>query len=65
MKPIVWPDGSMPRPFGHMVLLQAIYACLCGAPFDLESTPVFSALLADSGLRWPPEQPFELPLKDW
>jgi hypothetical protein len=53
------------RPFGHMLLLQAVYACLCGAPFDLESTPAFAALLADSGSRWPPERPFELPLKDW
>jgi TolB-like protein len=53
------------RPFGHMVLLQAIYACFCGAPFDLESVPVFAGLLAESGLRWPPERPFELPLKNW
>lgn len=53
------------RPFGHMVLLQAIYACLCGAPFDLQVTPVFAALLADSGFAWPPVNPYRLPLKDW
>jgi len=53
------------RPFGHIVLLQAIYDCLCGAPFDLDSTPNFAALLEDSGLAWPPAKPFDFPLKDW
>ena len=53
------------RPFGHMVLLQAIYYCACGAPFDLEATPEFTALLAESGLSWPPARPVDFPLKDW
>jgi TolB-like protein len=53
------------RPFGHVALLQAIYFCLCGAPFDLESTPAFAALLAESSLVWPPAKPYPLPLKDW
>jgi adenylate cyclase len=53
------------RPFGHVVLLQAIYDCLCGAPFDLDATPGFAALLEDSGLSWPPAKPFDFPLKDW
>ena len=53
------------RPFGHMVLLQAIYSCVCGAPFDLEAAPVFASMLQDSGLGWPPVKPYELPLKDW
>jgi TolB-like protein len=53
------------RPFGYMVLLQAIYYCACGAPFDLEATPEFAALLADSGLSWPPVRPIDFPLKDW
>jgi TolB-like protein len=52
------------RPFGHLVLLQAIYRCMCGAPFDLDATPVFSAMLANSGLSWPPARPIEFPLKD-
>ena len=52
------------RPFGHVVLLQAIYNCLCGAPFDLEATPVFASMLAASGLGWPPARPYDLPLKD-
>ena len=57
--------GIDARPFGHVVLLQAIYACFCGAPFDIEATPVFAAMIADSGLDWPPAHPYGLPLKDW
>jgi hypothetical protein len=53
------------RPFGHLVLLQAIYRCTCGAPFDLEATPVFAGMLAGSGLPWPPAKPIDFPLKDW
>ena len=53
------------RPFGYMSLMQAIYWCTCGAPFDLEATPVFSSMLAGSGLPWPPAKPLNFPLKDW
>ncbi len=53
------------RPFGHVVLMQAIHSCFCGAPFDLEATPAFAAMLSGSGLDWPPGKPFDLPLKDW
>ncbi|HKX57514.1 MAG TPA: hypothetical protein VJN01_15500, partial [Xanthomonadales bacterium] len=53
------------RPFGHVALLQSINLCFCGAPFDLEATPVFAGMLEDSGLAWPPGSPFKLPLKDW
>lgn len=53
------------RLFGHIVLLQAIYICKCGAPFDLAATPLFADLLGSSGLSWPPAKPFTLPLKDW
>lgn len=53
------------RPFGHIALLQSIYLCFCGAPFDLEATPVFGGMLEVSGLAWPPASPFSLPLKDW
>jgi len=52
------------RPFGHVVLLQAIFDCLCGAPVDLEATPVFASILAESGFKWPPAKPFDFPLKD-
>jgi len=53
------------RHFGYMTLLQAIYYCACGAPFDLEAAPEFAALLAESGLPWPPGRPIDFPLKDW
>jgi adenylate cyclase len=53
------------RPFGYMALMQTIYLCICGAPFDLESTPVFASMLAESGLPWPPVKPIDFPLKDW
>ena len=53
------------RPFGYMTLLQAVYLCTCGAPFDLEATPVFTSMLAESGLPWPPVKPIDTPLKDW
>jgi len=53
------------RPFGYVTLLQAIYGCTCGAPFDLSATPVFASMLSDSGLPWPPLNPVAFPLKDW
>jgi TolB-like protein len=53
------------REHGHLVLLEAIYRCNCGAPFDLESTPGLASLFSDSGLSWPPGQPIEFPLKSW
>lgn len=53
------------RPFGYILLLNDIYTCLCGAPFDLEAAPNFAALLSESGLDWPPSRPYDLPLKSW
>lgn len=53
------------RPFGYLALMQAIYYCFCGAPFDLEATPVFASMLSESGLPWPPAKPIDFPLKDW
>jgi adenylate cyclase len=53
------------RPFGYLVLMQAIYNCACGAPFDLEATPVFASMLKESGLPWPPVSAVKFPLKDW
>jgi len=52
------------RPFGYIVLMQAIYYCLCGAPFDLEAAPIFSSMLNQSGWSWPPVKPIDFPLKD-
>jgi adenylate cyclase len=53
------------RPFGYMVLMQAIYYCLCGAPFDLNAAPTYSSMLKESGLPWPPVKPIDFPLKGW
>lgn len=53
------------RPFGYMVLMQAVYYCACGAPFDLKAAPDFASRFSDSGLPWPPRRPIEFPLKDW
>jgi TolB-like protein len=53
------------RPFGHMILMQAIYHCTCGKPFELAAAPVFASLFSQSGLPWPPLSPIDFPLKDW
>jgi adenylate cyclase len=53
------------RTAGYLVLLQAVYRCSCGAPFDLEATPRFAGMLEDAGLAWPPPQPIRFPLKNW
>jgi hypothetical protein len=53
------------RPFGYIALLQRIYFCNCGAPFDLEATPTLAKMLKESGLPWPPESVVDWPLKNW
>jgi len=53
------------RPMGHVTLATAIQFCLCGAPWDLEVTPVFAGKLREAGLEWPPVEPLKFPLKDW
>jgi TolB-like protein len=53
------------RPVGYLFLLEAIYQCYCGAPFDLEATPNFAAKLKEAGLQWPPPSPIKFPLKTW
>lgn len=57
--------GIDAKPLGHLVLLSQIYACACGAPFDLDATPNFAARLEESGLAWPPKSPTRYPLKTW
>jgi hypothetical protein len=53
------------RPAGQAYLMDAIYFCLCGAPFDLAVTPKLAARLEEAGLTWPPTDPMDWPLKDW
>jgi TolB-like protein len=51
------------RPAGGLLLAIVITDCQCGAPFDLDATPHFKALLAESGLRWPPPQTIKYPAR--
>jgi len=53
------------RPFGPMKLAQFVYTCLCGAPFDIETTPEFATSLEDAALLWSPPDTITFPLKDW
>ena len=54
-----WVDGI---PAGQMMLASMAVECMCGAPFDLEYTPVFAKRLAEAGVDWPP--PVILPPAD-
>ena len=51
------------RPAGGLLLALVVTDCQCGAPFDLDATPHFKALLAESGLRWPPPQTIRYPAR--
>jgi TolB-like protein len=51
------------RPAGGLLLALVVNECQCGAPFDLDATPHFKALLAESGLRWPPPQTIKYPAR--
>ena len=52
-------------PLGILNLLDAVDACRCGAPFDLEYTPNFARLIKEANLVWPPRSTINWPLKDW
>lgn len=53
------------RPAGSIALLALIHFCFCGAPFDIEATPIFKTRLEEAGIEWPPVSPIDFPLKDW
>ena len=53
------------RPGGPMLLMITALYCACGAPFDLEATPVFRERIMESGLPWPPETLIRYPAKEW
>jgi hypothetical protein len=50
------------QPAGPFLLAVVTAYGLCGAPFDLESTPHFKARLAESGLPWPPAPAIKYPV---
>ena len=50
---------------GPFILAEAVKACFCGAPFDLEATPNFKKRIEEAGFSWPPYSPIKFPAKDW
>ena len=48
-------------PAGQTMLAATIMECMCGAPFDLEATPVFAKRLEEAGFDWPPPVVMNLP----
>ena len=52
------------KEFGNQALIDVIYTCMCGAPWDLSATPGLSAELARAGLSWPPVSPITFPLNE-
>jgi TolB-like protein len=53
------------RPGAGLVLGNAVYSCLCGAPFDLEATPNFAQRIEEAGIPWPPRKIIDVAAKDW
>jgi TolB-like protein len=53
------------RPGGYLALMMTVLLCSCGAPFDLDAAPGFASKLEESGLRWPPSDSVNFPLKTW
>ncbi len=51
--------------FGSVTLTQMTQWCACGAPWDIEYTPMFAAELKEGNLSWPPKPVMDYPLKDW
>ncbi len=53
------------NPGSVLVFAQSIYACFCGATFDLEAAPNFKARIEEAGFPWPPPKPIDYPNKTW
>ena len=53
------------QPGGPTTLQEIVDNCDCGAPFDIEATPNYAAVLERSGLPWPMNDAREWPMKDW
>jgi tetratricopeptide (TPR) repeat protein len=53
------------RPGGPVELVRAINYCSCGAPFDLDATPMLRDRIAEAGFPWPPVTDIKFPAKDW
>jgi hypothetical protein len=55
-------DARLAGPFSLSI---AVFQCLCGAPFDIDSTPNFKARIEEAGFPWPPPTRIHYPAKDW
>lgn len=53
------------QPGGPTTLQEIVDGCDCGAPFDIEVTPNYAAVLERSGVSWPMNDTREWPMKDW
>ncbi len=53
------------EPAGPWVLMELTHICMCGAPFDIEATPVFRARAEEAGIAWPPASPIHFPAKTY
>lgn len=53
------------QPGGPTAIQEAVDSCDCGAPFDIEKTPNYAAVLERSGLTWPMNDTRYWPMKDW
>ena len=51
--------------YGYLTLMGIPSSCACGAPWDINVTPNYAALLEEAGYSWPPASPINWPLKDW
>lgn len=63
--PIFVAGRRRDQTLGYMVLIEAAFFCICGAPFDIEVTPKFARMLDEAERAWPPTSPVEWPPKDW
>ncbi|WP_260483704.1 FlgO family outer membrane protein [Sphingomicrobium flavum] len=50
---------------GATALQIAADFCNCGAPWDIENTPNYAAMLEKTPYSWPPRKPLNWPMKDW
>lgn len=52
-------------PFGPVALTLINWWCTCGGPWEIEATPRFAAMVAETGRSWPQPSPIRFPLKNW
>ena len=53
------------RPGSVIALSVSVFACYCGAPFDLEVTPNYKARIEEAGFPWPPRMSIDFLTKTW